>query len=271
MISVVVPTHNRAHLISRTVVSIQQQTYTDWELLIVDDGSTDNTKQVVEGLLSDKRIRYIQKENSGAAESRNVGVRNASSELITFLDSDDEAEPQWLEKMFALIGKDEKVPCAFCGLSIHDEHGNKTDAKVPTKKGPLFQYEVCRFTNAGIFIMRKKYFDAVGGYDSKLRANQHTELGIRLIQYFKKHGLETKYILDTLIRINIHTGPRIRTNNKAKYEGTKRLFFKHKNLILKDEKSKKDVTKVLLYLAIKFKNVKDIILFSYYYMYSRVV
>src|SRR5688572_15780741 len=99
VVSIVIPTYNRAHLISRAIASVINQTFGEWELIIADDGSTDNTQEVVKGFLHDSRIRYYKKGNSGAAESRNAGVKIASGNYVSFLDSDDEADPFWMEKM----------------------------------------------------------------------------------------------------------------------------------------------------------------------------
>lgn len=98
--SVVVPTYNRAHLMDRVVSSVQRQTFTDWELLIVDDGSTDQTQEVVLELAStDSRVRYVRlDENSGLpAIARNNGIAEARGEYVAFLDSDDYWWPKHLE------------------------------------------------------------------------------------------------------------------------------------------------------------------------------
>ena len=100
LFSIVVPTYNRAHLMDRVVSSVQRQTFTDWELLIVDDGSTDRTQEVVLRLAStDSRVRHIRLDvNSGLpAIARNRGIAEARGEYIAFLDSDDYWWPKHLE------------------------------------------------------------------------------------------------------------------------------------------------------------------------------
>ena len=86
--SVVIPTYNRAHLIKETIESVQKQTFSDWELIIVDDGSTDDTKSVVKSV-DDKRIQYVFQENAERSVARNNGFRHAKGQYICFLDSDD--------------------------------------------------------------------------------------------------------------------------------------------------------------------------------------
>ena len=88
--SIIIPTYNRANLLPETIRSVQNQTFEDWECIVVDDGSTDNTKQVVEEIInSDSKIKYVFQENAERSAARNNGIRNSSGVYICFLDSDD--------------------------------------------------------------------------------------------------------------------------------------------------------------------------------------
>ena len=95
-VSVVIPTYNSSQFIVETLESVFAQTYKDYEIIVVDDGSTDNTKEVLQPYTS--RIKYIYKENGGPASARNVGIKSAQGEYIAFLDSDDRWLPEKLEK-----------------------------------------------------------------------------------------------------------------------------------------------------------------------------
>ncbi len=104
LVSVIMPSYNTAEYISASIASVQEQTYTDWELIIVDDCSTDNTDEIVKPFLSDKRIKYIKNEtNSGAAVSRNRALREAKGKWIAFLDSDDLWLPMKLERQISFM------------------------------------------------------------------------------------------------------------------------------------------------------------------------
>lgn len=104
LVSIIMPSYNTAKFISETIESVLAQTYTNWELIIVDDCSTDNTDEVVKSFLSDNRIKYIKNEkNSGAAVSRNRALREAKGKWIAFLDSDDLWLPAKLEKQIAFM------------------------------------------------------------------------------------------------------------------------------------------------------------------------
>lgn len=108
MVSIIMPSYNTAKFISSTIKSVLAQTYTNWELIIVDDCSTDNTDEVVEPFLSDSRICYMKNEkNSGAAVSRNRALREAKGKWIAFLDSDDLWLPEKLEKQIEFMKKND--------------------------------------------------------------------------------------------------------------------------------------------------------------------
>ena len=104
LVSIIMPSYNTAQFIEETIASVLAQTYENWELIIVDDCSNDNTDEVVGRYLDDRRIRYLKnKKNSGAAVSRNLALREAKGKWIAFLDSDDLWKPQKLEKQIAFM------------------------------------------------------------------------------------------------------------------------------------------------------------------------
>lgn len=104
LVSIIMPSYNTANYIEASIESVRHQTYENWELIIVDDCSSDNTDEVVKPLLSDARIRYLKNEqNSGAAVSRNRALREAKGKWIAFLDSDDLWLPEKLEKQVAFM------------------------------------------------------------------------------------------------------------------------------------------------------------------------
>src|SRR5262245_60879260 len=99
--SVIVPTFNRADTIRRAIESVQAQTLDDWELIVVDDGSTDDTGALIEGM--EPRMTLIRQENRGFAEARNTGIRASTGKYLAFLDSDDEFLPHHLELEIAFL------------------------------------------------------------------------------------------------------------------------------------------------------------------------
>lgn len=115
--SIIIPTYNRAHTISRPVDSILAQTFPDWELIVIDDGSTDDTRTVVEGY-KDERIRYVWQENQERSAARNHGIRLAKGEWICFQDSDDEYLPEHLEVHFNAINSRQDFRVFRSGLLL---------------------------------------------------------------------------------------------------------------------------------------------------------
>ena len=130
--SVIIPTYNRAHYLDKAIKSIINQSFNDWELIVIDDASTDNTEIVVK-LFSDNRVKYIKnKVNKERCISRNTGILNASGKYVCFLDSDDYHLPNHLQKLYELIQK-KKEPEAFFFANAWNEdmQGNRSERLCP--------------------------------------------------------------------------------------------------------------------------------------------
>ena len=123
LVSIIMPSYNTARFIKESIESVQAQSYSDWELIIVDDCSTDNTDGVVKEYLQDTRIRYLKNQrNSGAAVSRNYALREAQGKWIAFLDSDDTWEPTKLEKQIAFMEQNGyKFTCTDYRIQLNGE------------------------------------------------------------------------------------------------------------------------------------------------------
>lgn len=118
--SIIIPTYNRAVFLPKAIESVLAQTYTDWELIIVDDGSTDNTKDVV-AQYSDSRIRYIYQDNAERSAARNNGIARANGDYVCFMDSDNYMKSDRLAKLSAFIAKESKIACYFTGIEYFNE------------------------------------------------------------------------------------------------------------------------------------------------------
>lgn len=145
MVSVIMPSYNTAQYITASIASVQEQTYSNWELIIVDDCSTDNTDEIVKPLLTDTRIRYLKNEvNSGAAVSRNRALREARGKWIAFLDSDDLWLPEKLEKQIAFMEKN-GYHFSYTNYEEISEAGEVTGVRVtgPKKITKTGMYNYC--------------------------------------------------------------------------------------------------------------------------------
>ena len=119
-VSIIIPTYNRADTIMRAVDSVLAQTFSDWELIIVNDGSTDNTAELLTGL--DSRIKIINQPNGGVTTARNTGLRHASGEFFAFLDSDDQWRNYHLELCLTFFNAHPQAKLVSCEL--HEDFGN---------------------------------------------------------------------------------------------------------------------------------------------------
>lgn len=182
MISVILPTYNRAKEIPKSIESILNQTYKDFELIIIDDGSTDNTQEVVAGY-QDKRIRYIKNTTSkhGVSVARNIGIRESTGEYITFNDSDDVFYLDKLEKQLAFLER-EKADVTFC--AVYKNKQIIPDAKFTQKDCTLERILEASFTTTQALFGKAVCFRE-SMFDEQIGRNVDWELVIRLIKEYK--------------------------------------------------------------------------------------
>lgn len=248
MISIITPTYNRELLLKTTIQSILNQTYKNWELIVVDDGSTDNTAQMMQQYLADERIKYIKKENSGQADSLNKGALYARGDFITFLDSDDEAYPNWLEKVCEHIKDNTGIVC----VGAMRKFSNGALVREGMHEFKFFgETMYLKFTCGSLFI-KLGVFWAIGGYDAELKSSIQTDLGYRLLAYLRNTQLKTVVINEHLVQINVHDGARIRTNWKRRREGGLQFINKHYRFIY--ENDPKEISNI--YSTIAFSSYK---------------
>ena len=122
MISIILPTYNSDDILENAIKSVEKQTYTNWELLVIENGKKGKAEQIINGF-NDKRIKYIYQEIPNVSNARNVGLENATGEYIAFIDSDDQYEVDFLDKMFSnLIDTEAQlVTCGYKRIIAKDE------------------------------------------------------------------------------------------------------------------------------------------------------
>lgn len=222
-ITIITTTYNRSFFLKRMIQSVLNQRFRDWVLLIVDDGSTDETETLVKQY-KDPRIHYIHKNHSGTAESRNKGISLAQTDYITFLDSDDEACVNWLSTIFNHL--DENTGMLSCGYFRIDNKSNKK-AILPLEIGVIWSGIKIGY-KSGTLIFKKKVLESIGGFDTKLNSGLNTDLILRIIPFLIKTKLNIKNINNILLKVYEHSGIRIRNNPEMVYKGTVYLLEKHK-------------------------------------------
>ena len=185
MISVIIPTYNREKTIRRSVESVLRQTYTDFEVIVVDDASSDRTEEVVEAI-NDVRVRFIRLDkNGGACRARNIGISIAKGEYIAFNDSDDVWMPNKLANQLAFLLKC-GADVVSCQMMQHFLNGKKKCFPVTFPKGFLSQRQL--FLNSMLstqLILGKSECFKTCLFDERLPRLQDFELSIRLAADFK--------------------------------------------------------------------------------------
>jgi glycosyltransferase involved in cell wall biosynthesis len=188
LVSVIIPTYNRAHTIAETIDSVLKQTYPNVELIVVDDGSKDNTQEVLRGYGA--RIRNIHQENAGQMAARNRGIREARGEIISFLDSDDLWLPTCLERHVHILEKAPKVPCSLVNGWLQFADGRKMTSFQNSHLVTCLEEGLClnmpdilatRFVMFCQFIaIRKEALLRAKGFDEDLKFMEDYALPLRL-------------------------------------------------------------------------------------------
>jgi glycosyltransferase involved in cell wall biosynthesis len=186
-LSIVLPTYNRADVLPRSVASVLAQSYGDFELIIVDDGSTDGTSMVVRAI-NDARIKYIKLEgNRGQSAARNAGIAASKARLIAFQDSDDVWHPDKLGYQIPALDADAGLDGVYCDLRRIPVKGEPYVIKAPELvRGASFDRRLSLYQSHSIGIqscvVRKEALDRVGPFREDMRCFEDLELLLRLAQ-----------------------------------------------------------------------------------------
>ena len=168
--SIIIPTYNREHFLNKTIKSFLDQTFTDFELLVVDDGGNDNSREVTESF-NDNRVKYYWKENGERGAARNYGAALAKGKYLNFFDSDDIAYSNHLETGYTLVGSSNSEPAlAFLGFEFADQQGNII-SKVNSFNGNVVDDIIKRNKrNLNSVFIKKEVFDEIKFEENRLMA-----------------------------------------------------------------------------------------------------
>lgn len=196
-ISVVIPTYNYGRFLGAAIDGVLSQTLRPTELIIVDDGSTDDTEAVVSRYLHDAdgldavKIRYIKQKNAGVCSARNRGVAESSSEFIAFADADDIWHPTKLEKQIAKFTEDENIGLVHCAMREFDsDTGETTAVNIDGMEGDvadellLWERSVI-IGPGGTIVVTRKAFDDAGGFDTEMKVGEDWDFCYRVARKFK--------------------------------------------------------------------------------------
>ncbi len=222
-ITVVIPTHNRASFLNRAINSVLSQTWTDYELIIVDDASTDNTADVVRDF-HDERIRYLRHDaNLGAPAARNTGITKARGDYIGLLDDDDSWHPQKLEKQITKFSEvSERTGLVYCGHEVRSRDGRLLRTYLPEERGNL-QLRLLLGTTIGspTPLILKSCFLKTGLFDVSLKSCQDWDMWKRISDHY-----EFDYVPEVLAIVYEH-GRQISSDFSSMIPGRTRMVEKH--------------------------------------------
>jgi glycosyltransferase involved in cell wall biosynthesis len=182
-VSVIMPAYNVAGYIGEAMASVVAQTMTDWELLVVDDGSTDDTAARVRELAArEPRIRFFQKDNGGISSARNVALRESTGAFLAILDSDDVWEPNYLSEQLAIFAAHPGTDIVtgngwFRGSSLDGQFARPyPDARPQPTLATILGDETSIFIMS---VFRRRVYEAVGEFDENLRTNEDYDFWLR--------------------------------------------------------------------------------------------
>ncbi len=244
LVSVIIPVYNGAPTIERALKSVFDQTFTDFEIICVDDGSTDRTRAIVEQYARDygDRVKIVEQANRGPAAARNNGARHSSGEYIAFLDADDVWTPRMLELTVAAMRADPDAVLAYSDIVIMNEAGEevgRSPVRPDTAHAPSMEEMLARIWPMTIMVvMRRDAFDRTGGFCEQLRGAE--DIYLWLLMREQGHFI---YLPDRLVRVtftqlypkvlNRDAGPEpivdlIRARYGARADGLVKDFIRHR-------------------------------------------
>jgi glycosyltransferase involved in cell wall biosynthesis len=164
LVSIIVPCYNHAHFLPETLQCVLEQTYLNWECIIINDGSTDHSEEVAEKWIEkDSRFKYFYKENGGLADARNFGIKCSNGKYILPLDSDDLIAPTYIEKAVSVLEKHTEIGIVYCKALLFE--GQNGIWHIPKYK---FKRHLTHNTIFCTALFRRKDFDKTIGYNKNL-------------------------------------------------------------------------------------------------------
>lgn len=214
LVSVVMATYNMSSYLPLAVRSVLDQTYKNIELLIVDDGSTDDTEKVVEPFLHDSRVKYMVQENKGQAAAKNFGVHKSTGEYVAFLDADDLWMPEKLDLQIPLFFNSKTVGVVYARLIYIDDTGNSLAMFDNDKifrgqvSGPML---IRNFIPFGTSVVKRECFERLGGFKETIRMGIDYDLWLRFSTRY-----EFDYVDRPLLYYRVWSG-QMSSNCKGRY------------------------------------------------------
>ena len=194
-VTVVIPTYNRAHTLERAIGSVLSQKEIDFDLMIVDDGSTDNTSQLLEKYSQQKNLTVLNQSHVGVSQARNFGVSKANGSYIAFLDSDDEWLPGKLKAQYDFLQKEDYRIVQTKEIWIRNGIRVNPPNYAIKKAGDIFavSLQACMITPSSV-MLEKSLFEEMGGFDTKFPACEDYALWLKISACYPIGLIEKDYL-----------------------------------------------------------------------------
>lgn len=237
-LSVIIPCYNSEKTLENTLVSVLNQTYQDWEALIINDGSTDGTETIASAWVNrDQRFKYFSKSNEGLGKARNFGIDKAVGEYILPLDSDNLAETEFASKAIKIF--EDKIEIGV--VHGHAEYFGEKTGIWTIDEFNLEKVLISNYIDA-CAIYKKELWSRVGGYDEKMPYQGHEDwefwiaLGVQNIKFYHLNKVTFKYFVSGNSMINSFNNEMLLLNQDYIMQKYSRLFHTHySNIFYKNE------------------------------------
>ncbi len=258
-VSVIIPTYNYGKYIDKAIDSVLAQTYQNFEIIVVDDGSTDNTEEIVLGRYKDN-VRYFYQENRGAPAARNSGTKRVRGRYLVFLDADDFLHHEYLQKMVAGLNSSKEAGWIYCRWQYVDTKGNIQESAFSNTpfayrkklRGNIFMEMLSgSLICCCAVLIKSECVEEVGGFDERLTAFQDYDLWLRIARRY-----EVEYIDDVLAFVTLHEGS-ISTKGKP---------YPSRSII--NSKIEENYSDYIVRLGVKWRKIKAA---EYYYLGNKML
>jgi len=198
MVSVIIPAYNSAHYLKIALDSVLNQSFSDLEIILVDDGSTDNTKGLLNDY-SDERIQYYYKENGGLSSARNYGIERAKGKYLAFLDADDIWEHNKIEEQIKCLEEQKNISIVTCNFQYIDKEGRELKvfnmrARYPKDGFNLYNLLRCCFLIPSSILMKREIIDGLGVFNEDYDGAEDIEYFLNVLEKYEL-GLIDKVLL----------------------------------------------------------------------------
>jgi glycosyltransferase involved in cell wall biosynthesis len=221
IVSIIIPTFNRKFMVCKAIDSALNQTYKDIEIIVVDDGSSDNTQELLVQKYRDK-IKYFYQENRGVAGARNAGIQESRGEYIAFLDSDDTWMPAKLDAQMKIFQSDTDVGLVYCGYTTLDMQGEIVGQVKPACKGMIY-YDLVLGNQMGAssVVIKRECVEQIGFFQGRYSPAEDYEYWLRISRKYK-----VDFVEDPLVQYVTHDQG-LSQNGRAMEQAVMRILEDH--------------------------------------------